>query len=236
MATITQLQVQKKNNDRINVFVDDKFFCGLTIDDMVKSNISVGMEVSEEFLANLLVKAGENDMYNKTLVYILRAPRTEVEIQRFLSRKKDCSPEMATRIITRLKTLNYINDEAYAKMFTASKHVRVSVRMIKQKLRSKGIKAENIANATADIVNQDELVKTVAEKYMRNKDIDPATMQKLYRYLVSKGFDYDIVNEIIEGYKSSRENFQEEYIMARQQLRLAKKNCKKIKKKIKGTK
>jgi regulatory protein len=249
LPTITKLESQKKNNNRISVYVDDKFFCGLSIDDMVKNSIVSGMEVTDEFLSNLLGTAGENDMYNKALVYILTSPRTELEIKRFLSRKKDCSPDMTARIIDRLKTSNYIDDEAYARMFTTAKHVKASARAIKLKLRQKGISSEYVAQATQDIGDQSDLARSVAEKYMRYKEYDQKNLQKLYAYLVGKGFEYDNVTAIISEYKSKKEidpetkkvynESQEEYRRAKEQLRKShiearqkKRSFKAIKKKI----
>lgn len=229
MAVITQLQAQKKNNERVNLFVDGVFFCGLGIDDVVKNNIVVGLNVTEEFLSNLLCQSGENDMYNKTLIYILKRPRTENEIKRFLSSKKHISPDMTTRIIERLKTMSYINDEAYARMFTASKHLKASVRAIKQKLRQKGIKTDLIDGATAEIGDQDELCKNLAEKYMRNRDNTTQNQQKLYRFLVTKGFNYDTVGEIVEDFKNRREDPEDvrnEYLVAREKYRAAKQKYK----------
>jgi len=243
---ITQLQAQKKTTDRVSVFVDDRFFCGLSLDDVVSSGVTVGLQVDDEFLSNLLSRAGENDMYNKTLVYILRSPRTELEIRRFLSRKKDCSAEMTNRIIERLKTANYLNDEAYAKMFAASKHQKISARMIKLKLKNKGIKTDLVDSATAEIDNQEDLAKTVADKYMRYREIDDKNLQKLFRYLVSKGFEYDIVNDIVNDYKSKREidpavkeeynTYQNEYKRAKEQLAQARREAWQKKMKLKAMK
>ena len=246
MPTITHLTAQKKNNERISVFVDDAFLCGLTLDDVVKNGLFVGMEADEEFLSNLLGVSGENDMYNKTLIYILRSPRTESEIRNFLSRKKECSPEMTERIVGRLKTMNYINDEAYAKMFASAKHVKTSARAIKIKLKSKGVKTEYVDAATENIGDQGELVKMIAEKYMRYREYDAKNLQKLFRYLVSKGFEYDSVTEIVNTYKHKRDGdpetrekyaaYQNEYNRAREQLRLARAEARSSKKKFKTIK
>jgi regulatory protein len=201
VAIITKLAAQKKNNERIAIFVDDEFFCGLSIDDVVRNGLVAGMEVTDEFMSNLYAASVENEFYNKALVYILRSPHTEVEIRRFLIRKKKCSPQTIEKIIARLKTMNYINDQAYAKMFALSKHVRVSARAIKMKLKNKGVCDEIVSEATVDIGNQDALAQKTAEKYMRWRESDAKNLQKLFRYLVSKGFEYDIVNEIISEYK-----------------------------------
>jgi regulatory protein len=239
MPVITKIEAQKKNNERVTIYIDGQFFCGLKIDDVVKNNLTVGMEVTNEFLSNLLLASGENDMYNKTLEYIVRTPRTENEIKRFLLRKKDCSPEMIARIIERLKTANYINDEAYARMFVGAKHIKISTRMIKQRLKHKGLDTEIVEQSTKDIGSQTDLANTVAQKYMRYREYDDKNLQRLFRYLVSKGFEYDICKEIVAEYKKRGEidpnikkqftTYQSEYQIARERLRQAKLEAKKKK-------
>jgi regulatory protein len=232
---ITRLAAQKKNTERVNLYVDDKFFCGLLIDDVVKNNITVGMTVDQEFLSKLLGAKGENDLYNRALVYIMKMPRTESEIKRYLTFRKKCSTDLADRIVERLKGMNYINDEAYAKMFTAAKHHRASVRAIKQKLRQKGVTEQAVAIATAEVDNQETLCASVAEKYMRHRDYDQRNFGRLYRFLVQRGFEYDTVNKILDDFKSKLKPATElfdEFISAREQLRDAKKNYKSVMKRI----
>ena len=75
-------------------------------------------------------------------------------------------------------------------------------RRIKQELQQKGIPA-----AIADkycVVEADtatENAKRLAEKYMRNKPVDLKTLSKLQRYLLSRGYDFDVVNTISRAYK-----------------------------------
>ena len=234
MAVITQLVAQKKNNERISVFVNNEFFCGLKVDDAISNSLVVGLELSEAELSSLLLIAGENDMFNKALVYILKNPRTESEVKRFLQRK-ECSNEMTTRIVDRLKTNNYINDEAYARMFAAQKHVKMSIRAIKHKLRTKGVNSELAGDIVENYDNESEIARGVAEKYMRYRDYDEKNLQRLYRYLVAKGFGYDLVSEIVSDYRNKREidpktkaefkSRYDEYRLAREMLITAKRDA-----------
>ena len=49
MATITKIEEQK-NKKRVNIFVDDAFFCGLNKETAVKFSLKVGKEITEEKL------------------------------------------------------------------------------------------------------------------------------------------------------------------------------------------
>lgn len=244
MPKITQLEVQKTNKDRINLYIDGEFYCGLSIDLAVAKNLVVGAELDRAALSEILADSGENDLYIRALGYILKGPRTEREITGYLYRK-DASPETMTRIIERLKTMNYINDEAYAKMFTSQKSEKLGVGAIRNKLYLRGISSLLIENSMKELEEkgQDDLARNIAEKYLRHKDRGPKTMQKLYRYLGSKGFDFELCSQIVEEFKSNQdtiapeklEEYEDkwvEYKRARDEAKKHKAELKRLKKEL----
>ncbi|MCX4286199.1 MAG: RecX family transcriptional regulator, partial [Clostridia bacterium] len=46
-----------------------------------------------------------------------------------------------------------------------------------------------------------ESAQKLADKYMKNKPTDLKTLQKLQRYLVGRGYDFDVVNAIVKKYR-----------------------------------
>jgi len=236
---ISSLEVQKSNKERLNVYVNNEFFCGISLDDVIKYNIVVGRELTDEEMGTLLAATGENDLYIKALGYIVKSPRTEREITQYLY-KKDASPETVGRVIARLKVMNYINDEAYAKMFTEQKSGKLGTGAIRNKLYTRGINKELIEQSIEDLVeeeDQEELCKRVAEKYMRNKSRDVKTTQKLYRHLASKGFDFELCQSTVDEFKKQQEmdiDKLDRYQTKWQELRKAKEEAKARKKELKS--
>ena len=56
MGTITDLSHQKKNKDRVNVYIDGSFACGLDALTVVKNRLTVGTEIANtKTLANRAV-------------------------------------------------------------------------------------------------------------------------------------------------------------------------------------
>ena len=240
MPKITSLSAQKNNKDRINVYVDDEFFCGLSLDTAVKFNVVVDKEMTEESLSLLLAESGEDDLYVRALGYIVKSPRTEREITQYLYRK-DASPETAARIVEKLKTMNYINDESYARLFAEQKSGKLGIASIRNKLFSRGITSSLIEQSLEQVEEQtqEELARKVAEKYMRNREPNPKTTQKLYRHLATKGFDFDLCGQIVEEYKREAkqdEEMLEEYRDKWAEFRKAKDEAKKRKLELKQLK
>ena len=202
MPTITALSAQKRNKERVNVEIDGVFFCGLTLEHAVKNNLTVGMDLSESDLAQLAVNSEEVDFFNKALAYLLKSPKTEKQIKTYLA-GKNCSPESAGRICSRLRELNYINDETYARLYAEQKSGKIGVRAIRNKLLMRGIDRTIADESTQEIGDQAELAKALAEKYMSSQENNHKALQKLFRYLMGKGFEFDIVRDIVESIKSS---------------------------------
>ena len=68
-------------------------------------------------------------------------------------------------------------------------------------LKSKGISDGEIDEALSglDSETQVQAAVTLLQKYLRGKTIDRETLQKAYRYLMSKGFDYDTARSALSS-------------------------------------
>jgi regulatory protein len=139
-------------------------------------------------------------LFQKSIEYVLRSPKTERQVRTWLFKKRKEGEFLdIDAIITKLKDLGYINDLEYATRFAETKQTKLGHRNIKNKLAIKGIAREHID--TLETPDQTDLAKTLAEKYMRGKNRDQKTFQKLYRFLLSKGFDYDTINHVTQKLK-----------------------------------
>ena len=75
-------------------------------------------------------------------------------------------------------------------------------------LRSKGISEQEIDAALEDLDEETELeaAKTLLQKYMRGKPLDVQTLQKAYRYLMSKGYDYEIAKSALSSMQNCEDD------------------------------
>lgn len=136
--------------------------------------------------------------YAKTQImkYILYKKRTEGEV-----RKKFChtiEENMLEDIIEYVKEAGYINDKEYiGKLMKEYQNLKLmSIREIKHKVYQKGIYADDIEdylNEHREEMEEYELnsAKRLIEK---KKGMEP---QKLKAYLIGKGFDMEILNQLI---------------------------------------
>ena len=56
MSEITRLEIQKNNQNRANLYLDDKFFSGISLELCIKHHLKVGLEIDEHFLNKLILE------------------------------------------------------------------------------------------------------------------------------------------------------------------------------------
>lgn len=106
--------------------------------------------------------------------------------------------------ISFLKKYNYVNDERYAKLYVELKRDKKSVKQIEMDLYNRGIKKDIIHAVLEECeVNNDKILNSVIEKIIHKYDLkDRKQYNKLCRHLLSKGFKYDEIANVLGRYGS----------------------------------
>jgi len=201
---ITKIEKQKKDKHRYNIFLDGDFAFGLYEDTVLKFGLRTDDEIDEKKTEELK----EFDEYNfgKKVAYSFLAykQRSVKELKNKLKFKK-ISEEAIEKIITLLTEQKYLDDKSYAKNYLDDKLARkpVGKRLLKLKLMEKGIDKETVESTVGDNYSEskeEELAVQLIKKYrQRLKDKDESEVRnKCYRYLASKGYDYDIISKVMK--------------------------------------
>ncbi len=198
MKEITAITPQVKDKTRCNIYVDGRFCCGLSLETVVKNRLRVGQEVNEESLSALQFDSEKITALNKALAHLSATRKTEKQIRDFLT-KKGYLPAVCDYAIEKLRAYALVDDCEYARAYLESAAKRKGGRLIKLELRQKGIAEEEIDEAMQSLDSEEELAsaRTVLEKYLRGKPLDQEAKRKGYRYLLGRGFDYELAKEVI---------------------------------------
>lgn len=132
----------------------------------------------------------------KILKYIMFKKRTEQEIRRKFSEEDS---EMLEDVIENLKEIGYINDENYIER-AVSEFVNLnnlSIRELKYKLQSKGIKADMIEDYIYNHMDELEEYEINSAKNIIVKKQNSMEEQKLIQSLLKKGYRMDSVKKAI---------------------------------------
>lgn len=211
---VTKLVSQKRDPDRVNMYIDEEFFCGISLDGIAKFNIYLGKELEESDLEEILFEELKNRFFQRAINYISRAIKTEVQLKRYLKelsfKKKgkwftDISKESLEEIINdtaeRLKEYNYLNDEVFAEEFLQSrmKNRPRGKSVLLSELISKGVNAELAKEKVEELVEDEyAILKRIYEKKYGDENMFIQDSKKI-DFLRRKGFSWDLINEFLNN-------------------------------------
>ena len=151
MAVITKIEAQKRKEDRVNIYVDEKFFMAIYKELVFTFNLKKGDNIDEEYLKKILKDEMFLKCKNKALNILSKASQSEKKIREKLN--EDFEEDAVDDVIDFLKKYNFINDGELA-----SKIVNTNVNLnkygknkIKQNLYNKGIEKSAIDEAISEI-------------------------------------------------------------------------------------
>ena len=70
MNEITAITPQIKDKRRCNIYVDGRFYCGLTLEATIKNRLKVGQVISPEKLSEIQLESEKNTAFDKALTHI----------------------------------------------------------------------------------------------------------------------------------------------------------------------
>ena len=196
--TITGLKVQKRNHQRLSVYLDDEYAFGLSR--IVAAWLHVGQELSEEEIAELLADDALETAYQKSIKFIGYRIRTSSEVERHL-RKKGIEPQVISRVQERLEANGLLNDKSFAKNWIENRNEfrPRSHRLLASELRNKGVNSEIIQDVIESTTPEDELAYSAAKKRIRRYEhLEWQDFQrKLGSFLVRRGFSYSTIKPVV---------------------------------------
>ena len=143
-------------------------------------------------------------------------------LQRLCSRAEYCAQDMyrkalkdlegnsseAARVVASLKADKFIDDARYAACFAREKSSLQGWGPIKIRfqLRSKGVSEEDIASGLAEIEapKADAKLRRLVEEKYKTLEGDPQCKLKLLKYALSRGYEYDQVQKVVDSVFSGR--------------------------------
>lgn len=193
---ITSLQMQKKNKERVNVFLDGKYAFALNLQAAVR--LKKGQQLSAAEVVELQAEDDFHKAYDKALRYLSLRPRSEKEVQLYLAGKK-LDEELVAAVIARLKELNYLNDETFSQFWTENRQTfrPKGVQALRQELRQKGIDNETINEALSEIDEDAAAWAAIEKKLVHWQSLERTEFEKkLKGFLLRRGFVYEVVNRV----------------------------------------
>ena len=200
MGKITALTRQKRNPDRINVYLDDEFAFGLA--EITAVPLRIGQVLTPAEIEKLQEADLEEKAKNLAIRFIEYRPRSIAETRQHLQ-KKEYPDAVVDRVVERLTAVALLDDAAFAHYWVEQRETfkpRSKI-ALQQELRLKGIDRTLIEEAIAEVDEIAAATKAAQAKAQRWHTLPKAEFRKkLGGFLQRRGFGYSIVREITEAF------------------------------------
>ncbi|MDG5786233.1 recombination regulator RecX [Evansella sp. AB-P1] len=226
MPQISKISIAKRRKDRFHIYVDrgngDEYAVTVSEDVLVKRQLSKGVELSEDDLDLIREEDNLDKAFQKVLNYLSYRMRSRKEIFQYLL-DQEVQKEDAEQLIDRLKDLNLLDDQAFAEAFVRTKKntQKKGPLLIEQELYEKGISQQQIDKAILEYPEEEQLdnaIKAITKKQSSYKlEGQKQRKQKLYQFLVQRGFTSSIINKAIDELQQEDDDGAGEWIAIQKQ-------------------
>jgi regulatory protein len=197
-GTITALVIQKRNKERVNVYVDGEFAFGLAMIEAVK--LHKGQQLSAEEITRLKALDEAEIAHERALGFLAHRPRSVEEIRRYL-RGKNVPDAAVAGVVDRLERAGLVDDEAFTRYWIESRgrSKPISARALRYELRKKGVPAP-VIEAALEVIDEEALALRAARVVARRfRSLDRKMFRRrLSEALLRRGFIFTVVREVAD--------------------------------------
>ena len=203
--TITALRFQKRDKERVNLFLDGEYAFPLPA--VEAAQLSIGQQLTEQAIEALKAVDLRSRGYNRALRFLAVRPRSQLEARRNLQayRPKDgrrLSAPQIEWIIAHLQERQYLDDREFARFWVEQRNRfrPIAPRALRYELRQKGVD-DSVAQAIIDELSDATSACEAAARsrlYRWQEETDAALFRtKMGGFLQRRGFDWDVARDVI---------------------------------------
>ncbi|MBN1154854.1 RecX family transcriptional regulator [candidate division KSB1 bacterium] len=203
---ITKIEVQKKNKNRVSVFISDEFAFGVDQDILIAFGLYKGVKLTQEQIDDIRLADNKKCAKDRALRFLSYRDRSEKEIHDKLV-TLGYDEKVVAWVITELQRLMFVDDRRFAVAFAKNKMLSrpCGEFMLRSELKRKGIHDDLIDMAIDEVFSQKDQANIALElaekKILQKRDCtDKLKLKKqINDLLLRRGFSYDIVRYVLEN-------------------------------------
>lgn len=200
MAIITAIKPRRGTKGHVSIFVDGRFFCGMLESVVEEHGLQEGGEVEIADLHLLQEVDAYAQALDAAVRYLAYRPRSEREVRTRL-RRGNFAPEHVDRVLETLRRFGYVDDAGFARYWkeTRDQFSPRGSRLVAMELRQKGVEREVIEGVVDEEHDEENAYAAASKKAKQLRSLPyPDFRRRLGSYLARRGFDYDIVDDIVK--------------------------------------
>mgnify|MGYP001453145750 CR=1 FL=1 len=189
-GTITALVVQKRNKERVNVYLDGEFAFGLAMIEALK--LHKGQTLSDEEIERLRALDEVETAHERALNLLTYRPRSAEEVRRKLREsKKNFSETAIEKTIQRLEQAGLLDAKAFSR-YSGENWEKLPPRRRRTLHR-------DADEPLVDVDEEDAAYRGGRAKARRYAQADEETFRRrLGGYLARRGFPYGTVRDVVD--------------------------------------
>lgn len=199
---ITKIEVQKRNKNRVNVYVNEDFLFACSAEIIYNYGLKSGEKIDIDKIKTIIEEDNYIKCKNDALHSIERAYKTEKQVvQKLLA--KGYEKSTIEKAILFLIEYNFLDDSKFADMYVKEKLLSQGRNKIKYSLMQKGLDESLIKEKLQNIDKEkegDSLERIGMSKYqqlIKREEDTRKIYKKLGDYLMRKGYPWDDVKSFL---------------------------------------
>ncbi|MFC4410187.1 recombination regulator RecX [Chungangia koreensis] len=203
MSEITKISRQKKNAERYNIYLDNKYAFSVDENVLVQFQLTKGKELDDLTIDEMVFEDEVRKAFNKALHYLGFRMRSEFEVKKKLL-DSEFGEAVVLEAIQKLNELGFLNDETFtqALLNTQKATGKKGPKSIRQEFRKKGIDKELQEEilSTYSEKEQISIATELAEKVARTErgKTPFQVKQKIQETLLRKGYGFEVIGQVVE--------------------------------------
>ena len=209
-GTVSALQIQKRNKERVNVFVDGVYTFAVTVN--VALGLRKGQYLSDADIERLVAGDERDKAYQQAIHFLGFRPRSQAEVAQRLH-EKGYSAGAIEHTIHRLLEQNYLNDQEFARYWLENREQFKprGERALRYELSQKGIDPQAIEAVLSDLDEATSAWAAVQKKVRQWQHLpEDQLKKKVMGFLSRRGFGYSVVDQIWQKMQSEQSDSEQE--------------------------
>ncbi len=192
---ITDIRAAARDENRVNIFVNDDFSFSLEISQVVDLKLKIGREITKNELAEFKQASEFGKLYGRTLEWVLTRPHSEKETRDYLKRKilkRKADNNLRANNREKAKKLREAGDKEALKKLRDYKTPMKELPEIDESLTEK-VLSRLIERGYIDD-------QKFAEYYVENRFVKKGvSTRRLKNELIAKGIKKEVIEEVISS-------------------------------------
>jgi len=205
MKKITAIKVQKKNSNRVNIYLDEEYAFSLAR--IVAAWLQTGQTLDDEKIAKLQAEDARERAMQQALLFLSYRARSESEIRQNL-RKHEVPEVVIEETLERLRRDGFANDKQFASAWVENRSTfrPRGRRALALELRQKGLDETTIESVLEDVDDEALAYEAGLKKAGKLKNAALSSSKslewnefrkKMSDFLARRGFSYPVIAPVV---------------------------------------